>query len=169
MFYFLNIKSVTNYIFKFIRKIFHFKIEMNLPSYFIKSLKLTSLIIRLDFRLKKNWFCQLENQLSELFEIMEHQLIDQGYIDESNRVRMQKGCRKSVTYERAFVGRSAAARASDAADEFLAEVHGVGAVDERVHARVGHGHHEQRVLDPALHVGGALAVEHVPAINYTLS
>jgi hypothetical protein len=79
------------------------------------------------------------------------------HIETINQIRGER------TYENAVVLGLPATRAADAAHKLLAEVHGVGAVDKGIHARVGHGHHEERVLDPAFHLGGALPVEHVPA------
>jgi hypothetical protein len=79
------------------------------------------------------------------------------HIQTINQIRGER------TYENAVVLGLPATRAADAAHKLLAEVHGVGAVDKGIHARVGHGHHEERVLDPAFDLGGALPVEHVPA------
>jgi hypothetical protein len=83
------------------------------------------------------------------------------HIETINQIRGER------TYENAVVLGLPATRAADAAHKLLAEVHGVGAVDKGIHARVGHGHHEERVLDPAFDLGGALPVEHVPAGTHT--
>lgn len=41
-------------------------------------------------------------------------------------------------------------------------LHRVRPVNQRIHARVGHGHQEQPVLDGPIDLDGTLAIKHVP-------
>jgi hypothetical protein len=53
-------------------------------------------------------------------------------------------------------------RSSEAELAVAPEVGSVRSVHQRVHARVGHGHDEQGVLEPRIHHLGTVPVKHVP-------